>query len=138
MGLNPINSPDRGRRVQATDQHARKILFPQQRQLKRDKKNQANEYLNESRPCIFTVHKKLRLKQGEERRRIVILDKVWHGTKKFAFSRHCPSMLHSQKQLFLTDRQAVENVDESLPELNAVFSFALVVKSVDSGTKNRT
>ena len=46
-------------------------------------------------------------------------------------------MLHSQKQLFLTDRQAVENVDESLPELNAVFSFALVVKSVDSGTKKQ-
>ncbi len=38
-----------------------------------------------------------------------------------------------EKVLFrLTDGQAVKNVDESLPKLNAVFSLALVVKTVNS------
>ncbi len=43
-----------------------------------------------------------------------------------------------KKVLFrLTDGKAVKNVDESLPKLNAVFSLALVVKTVNSENREK-
>ena len=42
-------------------------------------------------------------------------------------------MLIMTDSTVLTDGQAVEDVDEGLPQLYAVFPFAFVVEAVDSG-----
>ena len=39
------------------------------------------------------------------------------------------------KMGYLTDRKAVEDVYESLPQLDAIFSFAFVVETVNSENK---